>query len=142
MINTFVALLLLNFLRFGQHFHQLILPDDLKISTKVIKNKATKMPKQFIPLKSNTELAFKELAVETIKKNIVVIGAGYGGITAALRLARLFHRLPNYQIHLVDKNPYHTLKTQLHEAAVRKTEITIPIERIVQGGTLYFTLEK
>lgn len=74
------------------------------------------------------------------KKNIVVLGAGYGGITAALRLARLFHKHPEYQIHLIDRNPYHTLKTQLHEAAVRKTEISIPIGRIIQGRNIIFHL--
>jgi len=53
-------------------------------------------------------------------KYIVVIGAGYGGLTAALRLEKLFRRTVEFQIHLVDRCPYHTLKTQLHEAAVHK----------------------
>ncbi|TLD42673.1 MAG: NADH dehydrogenase [Candidatus Jettenia ecosi] len=75
-----------------------------------------------------------------VKKNIVVMGAGYGGITAVLRLARLFRQRPEYQIHLIDRNPYHTLKTQLHEAAVRKTEISIPIDRIIQGQNIVFYL--
>ncbi len=75
-----------------------------------------------------------------IKKNIVVMGAGYGGITAALRLARLFHQRLEYQIHLIDKNPYHTLKTQLHEAAVRKKEVSIPIHSIIQRRNILFHL--
>ncbi|NUO08126.1 MAG: NAD(P)/FAD-dependent oxidoreductase [Candidatus Brocadia sp.] len=75
-----------------------------------------------------------------IKKNIVVMGAGYGGITAALRLAKLFRQHPEYQIHLIDRNPYHTLKTQLHEAAVRKTEISIPIKRIIRRQNIFFHL--
>ncbi|MDR4504875.1 MAG: NAD(P)/FAD-dependent oxidoreductase [Candidatus Scalindua sp.] len=74
------------------------------------------------------------------KKNIVVIGAGYGGITAALRLARLFRKHPEYQIHLIDRNPYHTLKTQLHEAAIRKTAVSIPIDRIIQKKNIIFHL--
>lgn len=68
------------------------------------------------------------------------MGAGYGGITAALRLARLFHKHHDYQIHLIDRNPYHTLKTQLHEAAIRKTEVTIPIDRIIQRRNILFHL--
>lgn len=72
------------------------------------------------------------------KKNLVVMGAGYGGITAALRLARLFRQRLEYQIHLIDRNPYHTLKTQLHEAAVRKTGISIPIDRIIQRRNIIF----
>ncbi|GJQ47796.1 putative NADH dehydrogenase-like protein YjlD [Candidatus Kuenenia stuttgartiensis] len=74
------------------------------------------------------------------KKNIVVVGAGYGGITSVLRLARLFRKHPEYQIHLIDRNPYHTLKTQLHEAAVRKREVSIPINRIIQGRNIIFHL--
>lgn len=74
------------------------------------------------------------------KKNIVVMGAGYGGITAALRLARLFRQRPEYQIHLIDRNPYHTLKTQLHEAAIRKTEVSIPIDRIIRRRNIIFHL--
>lgn len=72
--------------------------------------------------------------------NIIVIGAGYGGITAALRLARLFRKQPTCTIHLVDRNPYHTLKTQLHEAAVQGSEVTIPIEGIIRNRNIRFHL--
>lgn len=74
------------------------------------------------------------------KKNIVIIGAGYGGITSSLRAARLLCKHSDYQIHLIDKNPYHTLKTQLHEAAVRRTEVTIPVERIIRNRNIRFHL--
>ncbi|MDD8017085.1 MAG: NAD(P)/FAD-dependent oxidoreductase [Bacteroidota bacterium] len=73
-------------------------------------------------------------------KNIVVIGAGYGGVTAALRLSRLFRGHSEYQIHLVDKNPYHTLKTQLHEAAVHRREVSIDIGRIISRHKIMFHL--
>jgi NADH dehydrogenase len=76
----------------------------------------------------------------TETKNIVVIGAGYGGITAALRLARLFRSLRAFSVHLVDKNPYHTLKTQLHEAAVHKRGVTIDIGRIIRNQNITFHL--
>jgi NADH dehydrogenase len=76
----------------------------------------------------------------TEAKNIVVIGAGYGGITAALRLARLFRSLPQYSVHLVDKYPFHTLKTQLHEAAVHKRGVTIDIGRIIRNQRISFHL--
>ncbi len=72
--------------------------------------------------------------------NIVVLGAGYGGITAALRLERKFRKVPNYQIHLVDINPFHTIKTQLHEAAVRKASLTIPIDSILHNKNIIFHL--
>jgi NADH dehydrogenase len=70
--------------------------------------------------------------------NIVVLGAGYGGITAALKLSRLSRKHFNIKIHLIDKNPYHTLKTQLHEAAVHKNEVAIPIERIIAKKNITF----
>lgn len=69
--------------------------------------------------------------MEDYHTNIVVLGAGYGGITAALKLSSLCKKHYNIRIHLIDKNPYHTLKTQLHEAAVHKNEVAIPIERII-----------
>ncbi len=73
-------------------------------------------------------------------RNIVVVGAGYGGITAVLRLARLFHLSPEYRVHLIDKNPFHTLKTQLHEAAIHKHEVTIDIGRIIHKRNVDFHL--
>jgi NADH dehydrogenase len=70
--------------------------------------------------------------------DIIVIGAGYGGITAALKLDRLFRRQADCKIHLIDRNPYHTLKTQLHEAAVRKTSVSIPIRDIIKNRHILF----
>jgi NADH dehydrogenase len=79
-------------------------------------------------------------SLEEDRKNIVVIGAGYGGITAALRLANLFQSSPDYHVVLVDRYPYHTLKTQLHEAAVHKSEVTIDIGRIIRNRNVSFRL--
>ncbi len=70
--------------------------------------------------------------------DIIVIGAGYGGITAALRLARLFRRRAECRVHLIDQNPYHTLKTQLHEAAIRHTSVVIPIADIIKNRPILF----
>ena len=60
-------------------------------------------------------------------KNIIVVGGGQGRVTAALRPGRLFRESSDYAVHLVDRNPCHTLKTQLHEAAVHRSEVTIDI---------------
>ena len=57
-----------------------------------------------------------------------------------MRLARLFRRLPQYKIHLIDKYPFHTLKTQLHEAAVHKRGVTIDIGRIIRSQRIAFHL--
>lgn len=73
-------------------------------------------------------------------RDILVIGAGYGGLTAALRLSRLLRRQPGVRIRLVDRNPFHTLKTRLHEAAVGRGDVSIPIERFLTRENLTFHL--
>lgn len=73
-------------------------------------------------------------------ENVVVICAGYGGITAVLRLALLFRDRAGFQVHLVDRYPYHLLKTQLHEAALRKTEVAIRIDRPIGKRNITFHL--
>ncbi len=71
-------------------------------------------------------------------KTIAVLGAGYGGITAALRLARLLKKMPQYRIYLIDRNPFHTFKTQLHEAAVRNVEVSVPVQNIIRKTSIVF----
>jgi NADH:ubiquinone reductase (H+-translocating) len=80
------------------------------------------------------------MKMQAKSRNIVVIGVGYGGITAILRLAKLLGPSPDIQLHLVDKNPFHTLKTRLHEAAVHKREVTIDIGRIIGKHHIAFHL--
>ncbi len=49
-------------------------------------------------------------------KRIVIVGAGYAGVEAALHLNRKGKR-DDVEITLVDRNEYHTLLTELHEVA-------------------------
>ena len=51
------------------------------------------------------------------QNKIVVLGAGYGGVHAAKKLAKKYKKNNNVEITLIDKNPYHTLMTELHEVA-------------------------
>lgn len=72
---------------------------------------------------------------------IVVLGAGYGGITCALRLARWVRRRRGegaVELILVDRNPYHLLETRLHEAAARGVEVTIPIAGLIRDRGIRF----
>ncbi|MGL6172995.1 MAG: NAD(P)/FAD-dependent oxidoreductase, partial [Cellulosilyticaceae bacterium] len=48
---------------------------------------------------------------------IVILGAGYAGVHAAKKLAKKYKKNDDVQITLIDKNPYHTLMTELHEVA-------------------------
>lgn len=73
-----------------------------------------------------------------IKNTIVILGAGYGGLTSALKLSRLFKYNTSIQIFLIDKNPFHTYKTQLHEAAVRNVVVSVPIENIIKKTKIRF----
>jgi NADH:ubiquinone reductase (H+-translocating) len=51
------------------------------------------------------------------KKRIVILGAGYGGVHAAKLLNKKFKKDDSVEITLIDRNPYHTLMTELHEVA-------------------------
>ena len=73
-------------------------------------------------------------------RDIVVLWAGYSGINCVVRLNKLLKKNPDYQIHLVDRNPYHLLETRLHEAAARQAEITIPIAAIIHKRNIVFHL--
>jgi len=53
---------------------------------------------------------------------IVVLGGGYGGVSAAKHLRKHFKKDTSIEITLIDVNPYHTLMTELHEIAGSRTE--------------------
>lgn len=63
------------------------------------------------------------------KKRIAILGGGYGGVLTAKKLAKKFKKDDNVEITLIDKKPYHTLLTELHEvAAGRVSEDSIRID--------------
>ncbi len=71
------------------------------------------------------------------KKKIIVLGGGYGGIAATKKLYKKYKRNPNVEITLIDRNPYHTLMTELHEVAGSRVEpdsVQVSFQRIF-GGT-------
>ena len=51
------------------------------------------------------------------QKNIVILGAGFSGILTAQRLEKKLKTLKNISITLIDKNPYFTMRTEIHAAA-------------------------
>jgi len=55
-------------------------------------------------------------------KKILILGGGYGGVWAGKILEKRFRKDPNVQVTLVDKRPFHTLMTELHEVAGWRTE--------------------
>lgn len=70
------------------------------------------------------------------KKKIVILGGGYAGVKAGKTLHKLFKKDDSVEITLIDKKPYHTLMTELHEVAGHRTEpdaIRIDLRTIFQG---------
>jgi len=66
-------------------------------------------------------------------RKIVILGAGYGGVHAAKLLNKKFKKDKNIEITLIDKNPYHTLMTELHEVAggrVEEDSVKINLKKI------------
>lgn len=57
----------------------------------------------------------------TIKK-IAILGGGYAGVHAAKLLSKAASRRKDISVLLVDKKPYHTLMTELHEVAGNRVE--------------------
>ncbi|TFG79627.1 MAG: NAD(P)/FAD-dependent oxidoreductase, partial [Spirochaetales bacterium] len=55
-------------------------------------------------------------------KNILILGGGYGGVWAGKILEKRFRKDTNVHITLVDRKPFHTLMTELHEVAGWRTE--------------------
>ena len=50
-------------------------------------------------------------------KKIVIVGGGYAGILTAKKLEKRFRRTEAVDISVIDRNPYHTMLTELHEVA-------------------------
>lgn len=68
-----------------------------------------------------------------MSNNIIVLGAGYGGVAAAQTLHKKLKKHPDSTITLIDRNSYHTLLTELHEVAGNRIEedaLKIDLERI------------
>lgn len=69
-------------------------------------------------------------------KNIVVIGAGYAGILTAKKLEKKLRKHEDINISIIDKNPFHTMLTELHEVAANRVEedsIRISLKKVFAG---------
>lgn len=67
------------------------------------------------------------------KTKILILGAGYSGVHVAKKLAKKYKKNENIEITLIDKNPFHTLMTELHEVAggrVHPESVQIELRKI------------
>jgi len=75
------------------------------------------------------------------KKQVVILGAGYGGLRTALKLERLLKKDPYWRILLIDHYDFHQLKTELHELAAGRTRVeavAVPIARLIRNKNIDF----
>ncbi|MBI4301013.1 MAG: NAD(P)/FAD-dependent oxidoreductase [Chloroflexi bacterium] len=75
------------------------------------------------------------------KKRVVILGAGFAGLTAIMELARLLHEDDNTEVVLVDRNPYHLFTPLLYQAATGEVEpghIAYPIRWLMRRKTFQF----
>ncbi len=76
--------------------------------------------------------------------NIVIVGAGYGGILTAKNLEKKFRKNANVNITIIDKNPYHTMLTELHEVAAGRVDedsIKISLAKVFAGRRVNVKLD-
>jgi NADH dehydrogenase len=69
-------------------------------------------------------------------KKIVIIGAGYSGILTAKKLAKKFKHDSDVSITVIDKHPFHTMLTELHEVAANRVDeesIKISLRKVFAG---------
>lgn len=78
-------------------------------------------------------------------KKIVVLGGGYGGVLTAKKLAKKFKKCSEVEITLIDRKPYHTLLTELHEVAANRVEedsIKVDLKKIFAGRNVNVVLDE
>ncbi|HKL99704.1 MAG TPA: NAD(P)/FAD-dependent oxidoreductase [Mobilitalea sp.] len=73
-----------------------------------------------------------------MEKKIVIVGAGYAGILTAKKLAKKLkkHKSEEVNITIIDRNPFHTMLTELHEVAADRVDedsIKISLKRVFAG---------
>ncbi len=67
---------------------------------------------------------------------IVIVGAGYAGVLTAKKLSKRFKKDKDVSITIIDKNPFHTMLTELHEVAAGRVDeetLMISLKRVFAG---------
>ena len=79
--------------------------------------------------------------------NIVVVGAGYAGVLATKKLEKKLRKkgvVNETQITIIDKHPYHTMLTELHEVAacrVGEESVKMNLDQIFAGRKVKVVLD-
>lgn len=89
------------------------------------------------------------MKTELNTKKIVILGAGFAGLTTALNLEKQAKKNSlNLEIILVDKNPYQVFNSNLYEVAASEEEltsiaqvkktVTVPVAEAIEGKNITF----
>jgi NADH dehydrogenase len=75
-------------------------------------------------------------------KHIIILGGGFAGVAAGIRLKKYVHHLKKHavQVTVIDKNPYHTFTPSLYEVATSEEpqkNIAIPFTEIFDHHITY-----
>lgn len=79
-----------------------------------------------------------------MNSKILIIGAGYAGILTAKKLAKKFKKNDEVTITIIDKNPFHTMLTELHEVAANRVDedsIKISLKKVFAGRKVNVVLD-
>jgi NADH dehydrogenase len=79
-----------------------------------------------------------------MKKKILILGGGYAGVLTAKNLAKKYKNASEVEITLIDKNPFHTMLTELHEVAACRVEedsIKVSLKKIFAGRNVNVVLD-
>ncbi len=73
--------------------------------------------------------------------NILILGAGFGGICTAKYLLKLTSKIPDVKITILDRNTYHFFTPFLHEvatASIHSDHIKRPLRTLFEGEKVEF----
>jgi len=79
-----------------------------------------------------------------MEKKIVIIGAGYSGLLTAKKLAKKLKKYDDVNISIIDRNPFHTMLTELHEVAANRVDedsIKISLQKVFAGRKVNVKLD-
>ena len=71
-----------------------------------------------------------------MRKHVVILGAGYGGVSAAKKMAKLAKKKDEVEVTLINKGSSHHLITELHEVAgnrIAPEDLEISLNRLFES---------
>lgn len=77
-------------------------------------------------------------------KRVVIVGAGYAGLLTAKNLMKKFGKSKDIEISLIDRHPFHTVQTGLHEVAAGRVDeetIRVSLKKIFDGQAINLIMD-